>query len=50
MCGSSMPCSRKAFHTLLCSTVSNVFLEDNGCDPEQLVPLSGSLFELLERE
>ena len=50
MNGSSMPYFLKAWHTLLCSTVSNTFLEVGGCDPQRLVSLGGSLSELLERE
>ena len=46
---SSIPCSLKAFHTLLCSSVSKAFLEVDGYDPQRLVPLGGSLSELLER-
>ena len=50
MHGSSMPCSRKAFDTLFCSSVSNAFLQSVTATRECLVPLSGSLSELLERE
>ena len=34
MYGSSMLRSRKALHVLLCSIVSKVFAEVNGCDPK----------------
>ena len=38
----AMPCSRKVFHTLVCSEIDD-------CDPPRLMPLGGSLWELLER-
>ena len=44
-----MLCSLKGVHTLLCSTVK-AFFEVDDCDPKRLVPLGGSLSELLCRE
>ena len=49
MYGSSTPCSLKAAHMLLCPTVSEGSLQVDGCDPQRMVPLGGSLSELPER-
>ena len=48
MYGFPMPSHLKVLHALLCSTVSNAFSKSRAADPKWLVPLGGSMSELLE--